>query len=93
MGIYKEIRKMRLEGMSQRQIAVTLHISRNTVKKYWNGDSVPWGVSDKFPALFNSTKKQRLLRCSALPYTKYGPLFRALYSLTFLSTLVLPDTP
>ena len=42
MGIYKEIRKMRLEGMSQRQIAATLHISRNTVKKYWNGDSVPW---------------------------------------------------
>lgn len=42
VGIYKEIRKMRLEGMSQRQIAVTLHISRNTVKKYWNGDSVPW---------------------------------------------------
>lgn len=33
---------MRLEGMSQRQLAVTLHISRNTVKKYWNGDSVPW---------------------------------------------------
>ena len=33
---------MRLEGMSQRQIAATLHISRNTVKKYWNGDSVPW---------------------------------------------------
>lgn len=42
MGIYKEIRKMRLEGMSQRQVAATLHISRNTVKKYWNGDSVPW---------------------------------------------------
>lgn len=42
VGIYKEIRKMRLEGISQRQIAVTLHISRNTVKKYWNGDSVPW---------------------------------------------------
>ena len=42
VGIYKEIRKMRLEGMSQRQIAATLHISRNTVKKYWNGDSVPW---------------------------------------------------
>ena len=33
---------MRLEGMSQRQIAATLQISRNTVKKYWNGDSVPW---------------------------------------------------
>lgn len=33
---------MRLGGTSQRQIAVTLHISRNTVKKYWDGDSVPW---------------------------------------------------
>ena len=40
--IYKQIRKMRLEGMSQRQIAATLHVSRNTVKKYWDGNSVPW---------------------------------------------------
>ena len=32
--IYKQIRKMRLDGMIQRQIAATLHISRNTVKKY-----------------------------------------------------------
>lgn len=39
--IYKQIRKMRLQGMSQRQIATSLHISRNTVKKYWDGDSVP----------------------------------------------------
>ena len=39
---YKQIRKMRLQGMSQRQIAASLHISRNTVKKYWDGDSVPW---------------------------------------------------
>lgn len=37
---------MRLEGMSQRQIAAVLHISRNTVKKYWNGDSVPWERKD-----------------------------------------------
>lgn len=42
MGIYKEICKMRLEGMNQRQIAATIHIFRNTVKKYWNGNSVPW---------------------------------------------------
>ena len=33
---------MRLQGMSQRQIAASLQISRNTVKKYWDGDSVPW---------------------------------------------------
>ena len=43
---YKQIRKMRLEGMSQRQIAAMLHISRNTVKKYWDGDSVPWERKD-----------------------------------------------
>ncbi len=44
--IYKQIRKMRLEGMSQRQIAAVLRISRNTVKKYWDGDSVPWERKD-----------------------------------------------
>ena len=46
MEIYKQIRKMRLDGMSQRQIAATLHISRNTVKKYWDGESVPWERKD-----------------------------------------------
>lgn len=40
--IYKQIRRMRLDGMSQRQIAAVLHISRNTVKKYWEGNCVPW---------------------------------------------------
>ena len=44
--IYKQIRKMRLDGMSQRQIAAVLRISRNTVKKYWDGDSVPWERKD-----------------------------------------------
>ena len=39
--IYKQIHKMRLDGMSQRQIAAVLRISRNTVKKYWDDDSVP----------------------------------------------------
>jgi transposase len=46
MELYKEIRRMRLNGMSQRQIAGTLHISRNTVKKYWDGGSVPWERKD-----------------------------------------------
>ena len=40
--IYKEIRKLRLEGLSQRKIADKLGISRNTVKKYWDGAQVPW---------------------------------------------------
>lgn len=46
MEIYKDIRRMRLEGMSQRQIASRLHISRNTVKKYWEGENVPWERKD-----------------------------------------------
>ena len=37
---------MRLGGMSQRQIAGALHISRNTDKKYWDGNSVPWERKD-----------------------------------------------
>jgi predicted transcriptional regulator len=40
--IYKEIRKLRLEGLSQRRIADRLGISRNTVKKYWDGGHAPW---------------------------------------------------
>lgn len=46
MEIYKNIRRMRLDGMSQRQIAGVLHVSRNTVKKYWDGNSVPWERKD-----------------------------------------------
>lgn len=43
MEDYKEIRRLFLvEGLSQRQIAERLHISRNTVKKYCEGNNVPW---------------------------------------------------
>lgn len=40
--IYKEIRRLRLDGLSQRKIADKLGISRNTVRKYWDGEQVPW---------------------------------------------------
>ena len=43
LDVYKEIRRLRLEGVtSQRGAAKRLGISRNTVKKYWEGDNVPW---------------------------------------------------
>ncbi|WP_409967180.1 IS21 family transposase [Bengtsoniella intestinalis] len=42
MNIYKEVRQLRQQGRSQRSIAVQLGISRNTVKKYWEGEAVPW---------------------------------------------------
>jgi transposase len=43
LDVYKEIRRLQLEGItSQRAAAKQLGISRNTVKKYWDGNSVPW---------------------------------------------------
>lgn len=39
---YKEVRRRWLEGESQRSIARAMGISRNTVKKYCKGESVPW---------------------------------------------------
>lgn len=41
VDIYKEIRKRKLDGQSQRGIARALGISRNTVKKYWEGARLP----------------------------------------------------
>lgn len=41
VDIYKEIRKRTLEGESQRGIARALGISRNTVKKYMEGERLP----------------------------------------------------
>ncbi len=43
VDMYQKIREMStIQGMSQRAIAKMLGISRNTVKKYCDGDSVPW---------------------------------------------------
>ena len=43
MEIYEEIRRCReIYGYGQRQTARLLKISRNTVKKYWEGTAVPW---------------------------------------------------
>lgn len=43
VDVYKELRRLRLEGVtSQRAAAKLLGISRNTVKKYWEGNTVPW---------------------------------------------------
>lgn len=42
LEIYKEIRDRKNKGESQRKIAREMGISRNTVKKYWEGATVPW---------------------------------------------------
>jgi transposase len=41
---YAEIRRSRVDGASQRETALRLGISRNTVAKYWDGGYIP-GVS------------------------------------------------
>lgn len=40
--MYAEVRRMYLEGKTQRQIARQLGIARNTVKKYIRGEKTPW---------------------------------------------------
>ncbi len=43
MDQYQLIRQIyAVEGLSQRQIAKTLGISRNTVRRYCTGKNVPW---------------------------------------------------
>ena len=46
MDIYAEIRKLHREGCSERAIARTLHIHRNTVHKYIDGSIMPGERSD-----------------------------------------------
>lgn len=42
MEDYKAIRQLYLDGASERSIAKKLHISRGTVAKYKEGNSMPW---------------------------------------------------
>jgi len=45
LDLYKEIRRLTIEGVSQRKIAVKLDVARSTVQKYGNGEYIP-GASD-----------------------------------------------
>ena len=58
---------MRLEGMSQRQIASVLQISRNTVKKYWDGNNVPWERKDysREPSVLTGDVVSFVRQCAA----------------------------
>ncbi len=41
VDVCKEIRRLQLEGITSQWAAKQLGISRNTVKKYWEGNAVP----------------------------------------------------
>ena len=66
VDVYKEIRRLQLEGVtSQRAAAKRLGISRNTVKKYWEGNAVPWDRKEysRAPAVMTPDVVQFITAC------------------------------
>jgi len=64
---YKRIRQMHLTGISQREIAKQLHISRRTVKKYCEGCAVPWErkVPEREPSVLTEEAVNFIKSCIA----------------------------
>ena len=66
MDQYKLIRKKAVEeGLSQREIARQLGISRNTVAKYWKGEHMPWEPArrERRPGIVNEDMEQFIRAC------------------------------
>ncbi len=83
---YKEIRRLHLvDGLSQRQIAKRLNISRNTVKKYCEGNAVPWERKsyNRAPAVVTDTILAFIQTCfdedAALGATKQKHTAKRIY--------------
>ena len=70
MNDYKQIRQRYLAGESQRHIAKTMGISRNTVAKYCEGDSVPWDRKTLLENLMSLLMKSLILSNSVLMKTR-----------------------
>ena len=66
VDVYKEIRRLQLEGVtSQRAAAQQLGISRDTVKKYREGNAVPWDRKEysRDPAVMTPDVVQFITAC------------------------------
>ena len=67
--VYEKIRYLHeQDGMSQRGIAKQLGISRNTVKKYFDGSHVPWqrqGISGRYPTVITKDVMDFIHSCFA----------------------------
>jgi len=61
---YARIRKCKADGVTQRRCAEALGISRNTVKRYWDGDHTP---DDKknYPVTVDSPEKLAIMEALA----------------------------
>ena len=69
--IYEEIRRCReIYGYGQRQTARLLKISRNTVKKYWEGTTVPWERNQGIFAKINLSHPTRKRQEKTEPLVK-----------------------
>lgn len=69
VDVYEKIRYLHeQDGMSQRGIAKQLGISRNTVKKYFDGSHVPWqrqGISGRYPTVITKDVMDFIHSCFA----------------------------
>jgi transposase len=57
--LYANIRKSKMNGLSMRQTAEILKISRGTVKKYWDGEHLPG--EHNYPATVESEVKAEIM--------------------------------
>lgn len=62
---YKEVRRRWLNGESQCSIARTMGISRNTVKKYCEGENVPWERKEylRTPSVLTPEVQEFIVAC------------------------------
>lgn len=58
--LYSKIRWLKTEGVSMRTAAKSLGISRNTVRRYWDGKHTPDDRKD-YPATVDSAEKQAIM--------------------------------
>jgi transposase len=60
--LYAKIRKHKTDGVSIRCCAKALHISRNTVRRYWYGEHTP-DERKNYPAVIYSEEKLTVMEC------------------------------
>ena len=67
---YAQIRKCKARGLSQKKAAALLGISRNTVRRYWDGAHTP-DEPKAYPATVDSPQKEQIMEALAAYFEKY----------------------
>ena len=58
--LYSKIRKFKVDGISMRRTAEALGLSRNTIKRYWDGEHTP-DDQKEYPVKVNSPEKEAVM--------------------------------